>query len=191
MSEPVPVVPIPAEQSTTLRLNKRWALWTPIAAIALTILDILMQMFADPTLAPLIAKYLPMELRVGVTAVVWILARQNWKKRFETAQPIINSEGESKARRLFGIALICLLAVWVSGCASAPEPSFARGTHCTAVGGRGDVTATSPDCPPTTRAYPAPCSQLTEDQREQVSRCQRWEDKPLLERIFLHVIYFQ
>lgn len=97
MADPIVVLPIPAEKSTTLSLNKWYPIWTTIGAVALTVLDLALQAFGDPVLAPLIDKYMPPSARIAIVAIVTLLARQNWTKRMETAQPIIGSPGEARA----------------------------------------------------------------------------------------------
>lgn len=97
-------------------------------------------------------------------------------------------------KRCIVFTFTVLAFVRLQGCASAPEPQFACGVVSTAVGGRGDVTMSSPnlsgrDISPC--RVPIPCAHLTEAQRKQVPRCKKWEEKPLLERILLHVIYLQ
>ena len=98
MAEPVVVLPVPAEKSTTLSLNKWTAIATWLGAVALTVLDLAVQAFADPLLAPVIEKFIPdVETRLIVTAIVTFLAGMNWKKRMNTTAPIAGSPGEARA----------------------------------------------------------------------------------------------
>lgn len=98
MAEPVVVLPIPAEASSTLKLNKWYAIWTTVGALAVTALDFAVNALADPSLVPVIERFIPdVETRIIVVAIVGFLARQNWTKRMNTAQPIIGSPGEARA----------------------------------------------------------------------------------------------
>lgn len=110
----VVVTPIPKSQSTTLRLNKWYPIWTVVAAAIVTILDFAMQALADPVIGTWINRKLPPEARLVTVAVVALLAAQNWKKRMGTTAPIEGTPAAKGAMRLLGIALVCLLA---AGCA--------------------------------------------------------------------------
>ena len=95
---PIVVTPIPAEQSRTLRNIKWCAIWTAFLAALPTIVAFVVELMGNPETAALISNYVPAPVRVFIMFAIGFYLRGSWKTRMDTAQPIIGSTGEAKAK---------------------------------------------------------------------------------------------
>lgn len=87
---PVVVMPVPPEQSRTLRLTK-WLSWwcAPLLAFLPDMVGMLLHLWmTDDAFADAVMGIVPREYRVAMATIIWVIARRYGQLRRDTAAPI-------------------------------------------------------------------------------------------------------